>query len=321
MVGQSAEVVEPPILVGTGFTALDVLLGPNPRLAAGGTAANVPAALATLGWAATAAGTLGDDAAGRFVRSDLAAAGVDVSALALDPAWRTPVVLQEGSDGKDPVWRFVCPECGTRFAKHRPGSVDRANEILSSTPVPSVIFFDRASLFSLTLADGWRRLGALVVFEPSGLGRPKLFERATSLAHIIKYSAQRAPAIEDRLDEVPAALIRTEGPAGVSFRPAKRKSWYHAEAVRPGPITDASGAGDWTTAGILQRLFEDRQKARVVIAALSDAGVLDAAIERGQELGREACEWIGPRPGSSKTPAAVVPTGVYCPPVRAAVDD
>jgi sugar/nucleoside kinase (ribokinase family) len=59
-------------------------------VAGGGPAATAAVALARLGVAAAFVGAVGDDEAGRFVAEGLAAAGVDVSALAVVPGARTP---------------------------------------------------------------------------------------------------------------------------------------------------------------------------------------------------------------------------------------
>ena len=49
-------------------------------------------------------------------------------------------------------------------------------------------FFDRVSRGTLNLARASAESGALVVFEPSGVGEPRLFREAWSIAHVVKYS-------------------------------------------------------------------------------------------------------------------------------------
>jgi sugar/nucleoside kinase (ribokinase family) len=66
------------------------------RLGPGGTAANTAAWAAALGAKSTAVGAIGDDAAGRFLRAELARRGVD-PLLVVDPAGRTGTfVLADG---------------------------------------------------------------------------------------------------------------------------------------------------------------------------------------------------------------------------------
>lgn len=286
----------PARMVSSGFTALDVILGEPARVAAGGTAANVAAACAALGWSATAAGVVGDDAAGRYVREDLTAAGVDVETLHLDARWTTPVVLQEPAEG-DHVWRFVCPRCGTRFARHRPAPVSLALALTTSTPAPDVFFFDRPSIFTLALAAAWRQAGTAIVFEPSRLGRPHLFDQAARLAHLVKYSALRGAAFEQRIARGPA-LIRTSGAEGAEYRPAMRARWKHLPAPENVNHVDTAGAGDWTTAGVLTSLFSGFRTAHDVKQSLAHSDDLGTALRNGQIWGGRACGWQGARPAA-----------------------
>lgn len=302
----------PPRLVSTGFTALDVILGEPPRAAAGGTAANVAAAAAALGWSTGAVGTVGDDAAGRFVRNDLSRAGVDVGGLRLDGSWTTPVVLQEPAED-DHVWRFACPRCGTRFAKHRPPPAPAAAALAATGSAPEVFFFDRASLFSVSLARSWRARGSLVVFEPSTPGRPQLFDQAVAAAHLVKYSAQRAPAFESRALAGDAAVVRTAGAAGAAFRPARSARWTSLPALAAGHVVDTAGAGDWTTAGLLESLFGAVGGPAASALALADRDALARAVTAGQAWGARACAWVGARPsvGAQLVSPDAVPA-LYC---------
>ena len=106
-------------------------------------------------------------------------------------------------------------------------------------------------------------LGALIVFEPSGIGDPKLFREAWSLAHVIKYSHERLRDIADlelrQSDHAGVLLeIETLGADGLRYRSrlpkAAVKGWPQVGALKPLAFKDAAGAGDWCTAGILSRL-------------------------------------------------------------------
>jgi len=286
----------PARVITSGFVALDVVLDTASRAAAGGTAANVAVALRSFGWDASIVGTLGDDPAGRFICQDLVAAGLDTSKLQLDESWNTPVVLQE-SRGGDHAWRFICPQCGTRFAKHRPSRPEVAAAIIDSVAPPDVFFFDRASLFTLKLAVAWRAAGSLVVFEPASLGRPLLFERAVSAADIVKYSAQRATSVEDAARGAPGALVRTLGPDGLEFRVMRGTRWHHVPVVPVANVVDSAGAGDWTTAGLVDVLRRDFGTS--VRQALVRTEALALALSAAQRWGARACQWRGARPDAT----------------------
>nr|WP_238324792.1 PfkB family carbohydrate kinase [Paenarthrobacter aurescens] len=261
------------------------------RVSPGGTATNVARALQSLGWDAQLVGTVGTDPAGQFLRSELETEGVGVQHLRNDDDWTTPVVLQMEYRG-DHVWRFRCPICATAFAKHRPTPHEIARTMVRDCATPDVFFFDRVSLFTLTLAEEWSRKGSFVVFEPATLGRVQLFDRAIKIAHMVKFSSERAPAFKERLSaESTATLVETLGADGAQVRLAGQQTWKH---YAPQPVidkVDSAGAGDWTTAGLLDQLVVSSGE-EVTVNPESIA----RAVTNGQSLGALACSWEGVYP-------------------------
>lgn len=278
-------------LFASGFATVDVVLGEPLGIAAGGTAANVALAMSSLGWASEFGGTVGDDPAGGYLHDYLARRGVNATNLVNDPDWTTPVVVQEEYRG-DHVWRFSCPICGARYAKHRPGPSTAAERIAETLPAPDVYFFDRATLYGIRLAEIWGAAGSTVVFEPAGLGRLPLFRRAAAAADLIKYSSERGPAFEAELHETGAVLIETLGPAGARYRmPGEKRFSSVIPAYQVDVVVDSAGAGDWTTAGVLAGLTLDGS----IRSALYEEDAVRGAVEYGQQLGARACSWKGVR--------------------------
>ena len=170
----------------SGYIALD-LVSYKSRLikrAAGGTAGNVAANLAFLGWRSSVAGFIGADAAGRRVQNDLRRSGVDTSDLTLREDIGTPLVLHDVQEAGHRFW-FHCPECGRKFPKYRAIDEDQARN-LGERLHPDVFFFDRASSAMAVLAEKLSARGTTIVFEPSTQGREP--ERCARAAHIVKYS-------------------------------------------------------------------------------------------------------------------------------------
>lgn len=275
-------------IVTSGYSTVDIIRNGVIEAAPGGTAVNVAAALATLGWDASVVGTVGSDPTGDFLRDALRTAGVSVSHLRQDKRWVTPVVLQE-RQRNDHSWRFSCPICGARFAKHRPSPVSHASELLSQLSHPDVFMFDRTSLFTLELATEWSKQGTLIVFEPAALGRPSLFDRAADVADVIKFSTDRSVDFEERLAAVDASLIRTLGRYGAEYRARGQSEWARMPAPSVAQVVDTAGAGDWTTAGFLDTAVNSSGK-------WGSKNVLEEAVARGQEFGARACTWEGVRP-------------------------
>lgn len=283
-----------PTVISSGFTTVDVRISSNLLASPGGTATNVARALNTLGWDSQLVGTVGADPSGALIRDTLHGEGVGVTFLDLDPEWVTPVLIQVDDRG-DHSWKFSCPICGTRFAKHRPSPESAALDLMSRVQAPDVFFFDRLSRYSLALAEAWRLEGTLIVFEPSALGRPQLFERALRSSHIVKYSAARSESFAEQVIQSDAVLVETLGPRGIRSRPARDAEWIERAPNSLRDIVDSAGAGDWTTAGILDELVDGRSPK----AGTVDFADLMRSLERGQELGAAACNWEGAFPADA----------------------
>lgn len=277
-----------PLVVSSGFTTIDIRLGPQLMASPGGTATNVARALTTLGWRSTMVGTVGTDPAAHLIKRVLEADGVHTDDLVSDSSWLTPVLLQVSRRGEH-SWGYRCPVCGARYAKHRPPAEDRARSLVRRLAVPDVFFFDRTSLFTLALAKAWSAAGSFVVFEPATLGRPHLFEQALEVADLVKFSSERRPNFEALLENALVAQIETLGVDGARFRAQGELSWQHAEGPEAMDVVDTVGAGDWTTAGIIDSLWSTRNGDQI---GLSQDTIAEALVH-GQALGAAACGWSG----------------------------
>jgi fructokinase len=234
-------------LLTLGYVVCDVV-GSNGSVAysAGGSAANVAANLAVLGWDVALYAKLGADVAGHHVRNDLAEAGVEVTPIEMSDDVLTPVVVVDPSRvGRR--YLFRCPKCGTSYGRHRPVT-HVASEALDDI---DVIYFDRASLAAVRLAEHAQRLGKLVIFEPNTPGRSDLFQRAMMAAQLVKYSAERGETLRHFLDGAPSQQfqIQTLGAEGCMLRRGGGP-WRS----QPAPVVtavDAVGAGDMLTSALL----------------------------------------------------------------------
>lgn len=241
----------PATVLSSGYVALDVIVdGDAMGHRAGGTAANVAANLTFLGWRSQLAALLGSDPAGGRLRGDLVHAGVGTDHVTAEPGAVTPVVVHEVL-ATSHRFRFGCPECGRRFPRHRPVSVDHAERVTGSV-YPDVFFFDRVSASTLLMAQAVRERGGLVVFEPATRGREHQFSMALQLAHIVKLSADRLEVLQDRLAghrEARQIHVLTNGGSGAAWRLGDA-DWRRVPGFAAN-VVDAGGAGDWTTAALL----------------------------------------------------------------------
>jgi len=197
-------------------------------------------------------------------------------------------------------WR--CPGCGSHLPGYKPVLSVAAEELANALPSTRVFFFDRVSRGALQLAKASVDLGAVVVFEPSGVGDPTMFREAWSLSHVIKYSHERLRDIADldlKRSERDSVLLEIEtlGGDGLRFRSRLPKSkttgWRHVNALTPLVFKDAAGAGDWCTAGVLNSL------ARAGLSQLrtTTSEELKTALRYGQALASWSCGFDGARGG------------------------
>lgn len=301
-----------PSVVGTGLVALDVVLSANRdsggslQCFVGGTCGNVLTVLSYLGWNATPVGRLSPGPAGERVLSDLHQWKVATDHLSVDADGSTPTIIQRigrratGQPYHTFSWR--CPACGAHLPGYKPVLASVAQHLAERLPAAQVFFFDRVSRGSLHLAKKASENGAVVVFEPSGIGDPRLFREAWALAHVVKYSHERLRDIAD-LDLKPSERegvlleIETLGEEGLRYRSrlpkSSSKGWTSQPAFPVSELKDAAGAGDWCTAGVLNKL------ARGGLTALKKAALesLREAFHYGQALAAWNCGFEGARGG------------------------
>ena len=300
-----------PLAIGTGLVALDVIIEKGdpspPKVWAGGTCGNVLLALRYLGFNSAPVSRLKEDSAGRLLREQFRAWGVSTRYLSLSEDGSTPVIVQtiRKTSAGDAVHTFNwrCSICGGRFPGYKPVLVASAEKIASGMPKPQVFFFDRVNRGSLILAKRAARRGALVVFEPSGVGEVAQFREAWSISHVVKYSHKR-------LAEIPAGLgfgenlllqIETLADEGLRYRARFGNTivspWRTLDALKAPSVKDTAGAGDWCTAGLLYRL--GRHGAAGFRKASPEAVV--NALRFGQALAAWNCGFVGARGGMEST--------------------
>ena len=322
-----------PSVFGTGLVALDVIISADPDrapvFAAGGTCGNVMAGLSYLGWEAFPVARLNGDAASTIVRADLQRSGVALDFAMETPGTETPIVIQTIRRDRqgNPTHRYslTCPGCGAWFPAFRAVTNEAALMVIDAvtearhggfTP-PRVFFFDRVSRGALTLAQAFADRGALVVFEPVGVGDPKLFIEAIGLAHVVKYSHDRLPEFAERADpwqrrkdkrRGPFIEIETMAADGLRFRtPRQRNKWRKLDAITASKLLDTAGAGDWCTVGFLEVLGKDG------LAGAENARVTDfeEALRFGQSAAAIACGYEGARGVMMQLSRTAFTTAVY----------
>jgi hypothetical protein len=304
MTGSSA--ATGPTIAATGFFALDVVVAEEEDAPvteqAGGTCGNVLAILAYLGWKSLAISRMSIDMVSHAASADMLQCGVDLSFAHAVPEAPLTLIQQRNwttRDGKK-KHRFFwsCPYCQKRSAPYRPLTLTGALAVLRQMAAPQVFFVDRLSPASVLLAERFHEAGALVMFEPSGRIDPALLQRMMQCVGIVKYPPLYDKQMHDACRgprQSKCVEIRTEGSSGLSYRvhaagedPGK---WRHVSATGVGHLVDASGAGDWCTAGILMLLGK---RGRGGLEREDEGRILEGMVA-GRDLASLNCRYLGAR--------------------------
>jgi fructokinase len=172
-----------------------------------------------------------------------------------------------------------------------------AKKIVSQFGAPKVFFLDRVSRGALILAKACAELGALIFFEPSGFGEPRLFKEAYAMAHVLKYSHERVRSSHGIANSGPFLEIETLGAEGLRYRSkikgARSNGWEQLEAYEILDLKDTAGAGDWCSAGIIHKLAQKGLNGLLQ----TRKSQLQEAFRFGQALATWNCSYEGARGG------------------------
>lgn len=293
-----------PTAWGIGLIALDLILDgddPKPRLSAGGTCGNVMAILSRLGWSATPIARFANSDAANLVMGDLQRWSVSTGRLQLRPTAKVPIIVQRIRKDANGIpyhsFSFACPNCGKRLPSFQAVRNDSVFELTNLREQPRVVFIDRVSRSSITLAEAAAKRGAIIYFEPSAVSQKKLFDELLDLAHIVKYSQDRLFDFGE-LDWRPQMLleVRTLGRGGLRFRTTldgSPKRWRSLDAAQPARVRDTAGCGDWLSGGLINSVCRDGIRA---LKACSFEELV-RGLAFGQGLAAWNCGFVGARGG------------------------
>jgi fructokinase len=303
--GQAGLTSNAPISVGAGLVALDWLLVGAKRVRpnhsyAGGSCGNVMAILAFLGWQSFPIARLARDSHAETLTRDLHRCNVRTDFVLKKEHGATPVIIVRVRETRPGVWtrryEWRHPTSGSWLPRYRPVPKSMAQEIGAQLPASRVFYFDRAEPSTLVLARTMRERGAVVVFEPSSARERDLFSECLAVSDIVKYSAERmTDPPQNPLSRSPRLEIQTLGATGLRYR-------LKSDSLTPGPwrempaypvarYIDATGCGDWCSAGLIDALC---QNGRADFLNRSGAHIAQG-LRYGQALAAVNCQFIGAR--------------------------
>ena len=312
---------EPPHItcVGEALAVLSAERGPLESAksftrSAGGAEANVATTLAGLGISTSVITRVGDDGFGRFLTAHLAGAGVDASAVIVDPTRPTGLYIKERGGGS--ARPSDLPQGESRMFYYRRGSAGGALAVedLQRPDVQRVLH--RTSLLHLSgitpaLSDTARQAVAQLVHGPHRCSfdlnyRPALWESPAGAADVLAECVRASNIVLMGMDEAAAAFgvaspreIRDAFPEP-EYLVVKNDShhvigFHKDDAVEVPALTvdvvEKIGAGDAFASGFLTGVVTGMPTDRAlrmghVCAAAALSSTDDAAIPPLEELDR-----------------------------------
>lgn len=286
------------ICVGAGLISLDVLIRDGKKFPVsyyvGGTCGNVMMILAHMGWNSYPIARLDGTKDTNRLLADMRLHRVHTDYISTTDG-KTPVIVQRNFINKDgvPTHKFESRNGkGHFYLDFRSLTVKQADAVIRRVDfAPKVFFFDRVSPAILKLATAFKEKGSVIFFEPSSKGgNVGLFDKCVNVADIVKFADQRIKdrcqfeGYEDRL------IIQTRGEMGLVYR--LNSQWIHLKPVVNTNIVDTAGAGDWTAAALINKLFKNKKTQRLVSFSQCD---IETALNAAQKIGAKSCSYEGAR--------------------------
>jgi len=286
--------------IGSGLITLDILIKDlnfrSFRYYAGGSCGNVLTILSHLGWNVFPIARLNSNKHAKRLLNDLRDNNVNLDFVTVDESGSTPIIIQRNVIDKfgNPKHKFelIDPITGKYLPRFKSITKGMALDLISRSFIPEVFYFDRLTPGIGDLVKFYKNSGALIVYEPSSL-KEKDFLSIAPYIDILKYSDQR---IKNYKKIFPSSIIpleiETRGVNGLDYRfNMMGMQWKSLSPIRISSFIDASGAGDWSTAGFLYMLFTKSENGLNYI----NANQLEDSLNFAQKLGALNCQFEGAR--------------------------
>ena len=239
----------------------------------GGNAANTLVVLGQSGHGCSWAGVLTDDDEGRFVRDDLAAAGVETNGCHVVSRGAMPVSMV-----------ILGADTGSRTIVHYRDLPEYSAEAFGDIPLQDFdwLHFEGRNIAELErmLEQARARHPAIPVsleVEKPREGIEALFGQADVLLFSADYARHRgydepAALLHDMSSQAPAAdMYSTRGASG-AVSMDRSGALYRQPALTSGPVVDTLGAGDAFNAGVIAGYLAGLDMAGILRLACDVAG-------------------------------------------------
>lgn len=255
-----------PNCIGSGLITLDILIKDlnfrSLSYYAGGSCGNVLMILSHLGWDVFPVARLNSNKHAARLLEDFKINNVHLDFITLAESGSTPIIIQRNIVDRfgNPKHKFelIDPKSGKYLPRFKSITKKMAVDVIDKTFIPKVFYFDRLTPGIIDLVKYYKHNGTLIVFEPSSI-KPKEFLQISSYIDILKYSDQRISNYKELFyDSIIPLEIETKGANGLEFRfNLIDNEWQQLNSFKVDNVIDASGAGDWSTAGLIYLLYNN----------------------------------------------------------------
>lgn len=281
-----------PTCIGTGLVVLDVIYADQkkPKFLAGGSCGNVLTILSYLGWNSYPVSRLGRDHEGNRILEDMKRWGVKTTFVHQEQM-NSPRIIQKITLNNDPKHKFhIKCEHGKWLPGRKPFLVRSLKEIKSKLPASNVFYFDRADPSALDLAKMFKKMGAMIYFEPPKFLHDDLFLECLKISDVVKHCYDQSSDVEKYGVKIPLE-IRTRGKAGLQYRARflRKHYWKSIPAYPTSDLVDEAGSGDWLSAGFIHATAQHKEN------TIQNSQKLESALRFGQAMASLNCSYTGAR--------------------------
>lgn len=289
-------------ILGIGFAGADIIQdninNENEKIMPGGTCGNVLSALASMNWDASLIKSRYCDELNDIVDCMWRSVGINVI-LCGNSMLPMPRVV-EVVDRDSTIQYSSCPVCKKKLTEIKIPTSSNLKKLSLSLENYDLLFCDRINEGIKYLVNIFRRNNRWLFYEPNSVRNYQAWLNNVILFDVIKFSSERISEklcyklIAD-LNKQPhnvKVIIMTHGELGYSYSMLKDNRMTELKKIPTESyweIVDPMGAGDWLTAGFIDKLLENYKSPLEEM----DEEVIVQSLAYGSKLSKEACSYVG----------------------------
>ena len=286
--------------LGIGFTGMDIIKSSEDEIILpGGTCANVLSVLTSmLSWSADIVKCKYDDVWNEYINSLWHSLGITIFDCGITKT-KTPRIVQVIS-GHENRQYTACPHCCVKLTEAAFPTKKKIDVVIEGREY-DLFFLDRISPGAKFLLDLFSQQGKWTIYEPNSVRVYQPLLNNISMCDVVKFSDSRITKqyykkLIDDLNNMPykktKIIIITHAEKGYSYSFASKNKLSTLKTITVNPLSnmiDSSGAGDWFSAGFIDKLVRRYPRTS---SEIDEQSVIDSLLA-GQSLAETCCTFVG----------------------------